>query len=164
MSTGKLRVSWGKNGNRSLKDPYIALANLGAGAGATMGYLVANGGTVDVKYLGMDRLSNPNLQWEKTEALNFGLDFGFMNDRITGSAEYYIMKTHDMIMGQRLPGFTGFGSITTNLGEVQNRGFELSLNTLNIQNRDFEWRSTLSFSIYKNEIKHLYYEYEDRAQ
>ena len=84
-----------------------------------------------------------------------------MNDRITGSAEYYIMKTHDMIMGQRLPGFTGFGSITTNLGEVQNRGFELSLNTLNIQNRDFEWRSTLSFSIYKNEIKHLYYEYED---
>ena len=71
------------------------------------------------------------------------------------------MKTHDMIMGQRLPGFTGFGSITTNLGEVQNRGFELSLNTLNIQNRDFEWRSTLSFSIYKNEIKHLYYEYED---
>lgn len=161
MSTGKLRVSWGKNGNRSLKDPYIALANLGAGAGATMGYLVANGGTVDVKYLGMDRLSNPNLQWEKTEALNFGLDFGFMNDRITGSAEYYIMKTHDMIMGQRLPGFTGFGSITTNLGEVQNRGFELSLNTLNIQNRDFEWRSTLSFSIYKNEIKHLYYEYED---
>ena len=161
MSTGKLRLSWGQNGNRQLSDPYISLANLGAGVGASMGYLTANGGTVDVKYLSMDRLANPNLQWEKTEAVNIGLDFGFLNDRITGSAEYYIMKTHDMIMSQRLPGFSGFGSMTTNLGEVQNKGFELSLNTVNILNKNFEWRTTLGFSIYKNEIKHLYYEYED---
>lgn len=114
MSTGKLRASWGKNGNRSLSDPYVSLANLGSGTGKTMNYI--QGSTiVDMKYLSVSRMANPNLEWEKTEALNFGLDFGFLNDRITGSIDYYHMMTKDMIMNQRLPGFTGFGSITTNL-------------------------------------------------
>ncbi|GKH11818.1 SusC/RagA family TonB-linked outer membrane protein [Bacteroides uniformis] len=161
MSSGKLRLSWGMNGNRQLKDPYLSLANLGSGTGATMGYIDAGGNAIDVKYLGMDRLPNSNLQWEKTEAYNVGLDFGFLNDRITGTMEFYNMTTKDMIMGQRLPGFCGFGSITTNLGEVQNRGFELSLSTLNIQNKNFEWRTSFGFSFNDNKIKHLYYEYED---
>lgn len=158
MSTGKLRASWGKNGNRSLKDPYISLANLGAGTGATQGYVDASGNTIEMKYLSVDRLANPNLEWEKTTAWNLGLDFGFLNDRIMGGVEYYIMNTKDMIMNQRLPGFSGFGSIATNLGEVQNRGVEISLNTVNIRNRDFEWRTTFGFSYNKNKIKHLYYE------
>lgn len=161
MNTGKLRVSWGKNGNRSLSDPYVALANLGAGTGATMGYIKPDGSTVDMKYLSVSRMANPNLQWEKTEAYNVGLDFGFLNDRITGSFDWYHMETHDMIMNQRLPGFSGFGSITTNLGQVNNDGFELSINTLNIQNKNFEWRTTFGLSYNKNTIKHLYGEYED---
>lgn len=161
MSTGKLRMSWGQNGNRSLNDPYISLANLGSGTGATMGYLDQNGNMKEVKYLSVDRMANPNLKWEITESLNFGLDFGFFDDRISGSIEYYSMKTKDMIMGQRLPGFTGFGSITTNLGEVQNRGLEISLNTLNMQRENFEWTTSIGFSFNKNKIKHLYYQYED---
>jgi len=160
LSTGKLRASFGENGNRSLSDPYISLANLGSGLGATMGYLVGSG-VEEVKYLLVDRMANPFLQWEKTQSINFGLDLGFMNDRITGTFEYYSMKTHDMIMSQRLPSFTGFTSITTNLGEVQNRGFDLSINSLNISNDNFEWRSSLSFSYNKNKIVHLYYQYED---
>ena len=160
MSTGKLRVSWGKNGNRQLKDPYLALANLASGTGGTMGYFTGSD-YVDMKYLSVDRLSNANLQWEKTSSWNFGLDFGFLNDRISGSLEAYFMKTNDMIMSQRLPGFCGFGEITTNLGEVQNNGFEFSLNTVNISNSDFEWRTTFGFAYNKNQIKHLYYEYED---
>lgn len=63
-----------------------------------------------------------------------------------------------MIMSQRLAGFAGFANITTNLGEVQNSGFEFSVNTLNIKNDNFEWRTTLGLSYNKNEIKHLYYE------
>lgn len=160
MSTGKLRASWGKNGNRSLSDPYVSLANLGSGTGKTMNYI--QGSTiVDMKYLSVSRMANPNLEWEKTEALNFGLDFGFLNDRITGSIDYYHMMTKDMIMNQRLPGFTGFGSITTNLGQVNNDGIELTLNTLNIKNQNFEWRTTFGLSWNKNTIKHLYYDYED---
>jgi TonB-linked SusC/RagA family outer membrane protein len=160
MSAGKLRISYGQNGNRSLSDPYVSLANLGSGTGSMQGYIQGTN-TVNFNYLAMSRLANPYLQWEKTTAYNLGLDFGFFNDRITGTAEYYVMNTHDMIMNQRLPGFAGFSSITTNLGEVQNRGVEISINSTNIRNDILEWNTTLGFSYNKNEIKHLYYENED---
>ncbi|MES2240288.1 MAG: SusC/RagA family TonB-linked outer membrane protein [Bacteroidota bacterium] len=160
MSSGKLRLSWGKNGNRSLNDPYISLANLvGAGAGTgltTMGYVDSSGAMVDVKYLRIDRMANPNLQWEKTAATNIGLDFGFLNDRISGTIDVYQSITHDMIMNQRLPEFSGFSSIATNLGEVENRGFELSLSTTNMKRPNFVWRTTAAFSYNKNMIKKLY--------
>lgn len=156
MSSGKLRLSWGKNGNRSLADPYISLANLGSGTGATMGYVDSSGNIVDVKYLAIDRLANPNLQWEKTTSNNIGLDFGFLNDRITGAIDIYKSATHDMIMSQRLPGFSGFGSIATNLGEVENKGLELSISSTNINQPNFEWRTTAAFSYNKNKIKKLY--------
>ena len=159
MSTGKLRLSWGENGNRSLKDPYISLANL-TGGDKSFGYI--NGTSMDeVKYLFIDRLANSNLEWEKTAAFNVGLDFGFFNDRITGSLEYYNMKTHDMIMNKALPTFTGFKDIATNLGEVNNSGFEFSIGSQNIRNSWMEWNTNLTFSYNKNEIKHLYYENED---
>ena len=156
MSTGKLRLSWGKNGNRTLADPYLALANLTSGTGATMGYIDASGNIVDTKYLFIDRMANPNLQWEKTTATNIGLDMGFLNDRITSTIDIYRMITNDMIMSQRLPDFTGFSSIATNLGEVENRGIEISLNTLNIKNPNFEWTTTVAFSYNKNTINALY--------
>lgn len=161
MSTGKLRVSYGKNGNRSLDNPYVALANLYEGAGKMQGYINQSGELALYRYLMADRLANPNLQWEKTAAWNFGLDFGFLNDRISGNVDYYLMSTHDMIMNQRLPSFTGFTNITTNLGQVDNRGIELALNSLNIRNNNLQWTTTLGLSYNKNEIKHLYYEYED---
>lgn len=160
MNNGKLRASWGKNGNRSLADPYVALADLAAGTGSTMNYLTG-GNIVDMKYLSVSRMANPNLRWEKTEAINLGLDFGFFNDRITGSIDYYHMMTKDMIMDQRLPDFCGFGSITTNLGQVNNDGIELSLNTLNVKEKNFEWRTTLGLSWNKNTIKKLYGTYEN---
>lgn len=164
VNTLKVRLSWGKNGNRSLSDPYVSLANLSSGTGATMGYIKSDGSVLDMKYLGVDRMANPNLQWEKTTATNFGLDFGFLNDRISGTFDYYHMETHDMIMSQRLPGFTGFGSITTNLGQVDNDGFELSLNSVNIRNKNFEWRTDLGLSYNKNTIKHLYYNYDENGR
>ena len=161
MTTGKLRLSWGKNGNRSLADPYVSLANLGSGTGATMGYIDSSGEIVDVKYLGIDRMANPNLRWEKTTSTNIGLDYGFFNERLYGSIDVYNMITNDMIMSQRLPSFSGFGSITTNLGEVQNRGFEMSINSVNIKNKDFEWRTNFVLSYNENQINELYGDMED---
>lgn len=160
MNNGKLRFSWGQNGNRSLANPYIALADLGAGMGATQGYIDASGNTIEYRYYTMNRLANPGLEWEKTTSWNIGLDFGFLNNRISGSIDYYHMPTTDMIMNQSLPGFTGFGSITCNLGEVLNKGVEISLTTNNISNKTLEWNTTVGFSYNKNRIKHLYYEYE----
>lgn len=161
MTSGKLRVSWGQNGNRQLGNPYLALANLGLGAGATMGYLDASGNLVQYRYLMMDRLANPGLTWEKTEAFNAGLDFEFFQGRITGALDYYITPTVDMIMTRSLPDFTGFPSINTNLGRVENRGFELSINSVNIKNNNFAWNTTFGISKYKNTIQHLYYTYDN---
>lgn len=161
MSTGKLRVSWGKNGNRALADPYVALADLGSGTGGTMGYIKTGGGTVDVKYLSINRMANPRLRWEKTSAFNAGIDFGFLDNRITGSIDWYHMETQDMIMKQRLPDFSGFGEITTNLGQVNNDGIEITVNSTNMKTKNFEWRTSFGLAWNKNTIKHLYYDYQD---
>lgn len=161
LDYGKLRASFGKNGNRSLSDPYVALADLNSGGGKTMGYILRNGSMEQVKYLIMGRMANPNLQWEKTSSWNFGLDFGLLNQRITGSIDLYFMNTTDMIMNQKLPGFSGFSSITSNLGQVNNSGVEFTLNTLNMKRRNFEWSTGFNISYNKNLIKHLYYQYED---
>ncbi|MBO9200803.1 MULTISPECIES: SusC/RagA family TonB-linked outer membrane protein [Niastella] len=155
MSNGKLRFSYGKNGNRSLDDPYVALSNLSEGAGKMQGYLNAAGQLLLYRYLYADRLANPHLQWEKTTAWNVGFDFGFLNDRITGSVEYYTMQTHDMIMEEKIPSFTGFGTITTNLGQVNNDGVELALNTVNMRKPNFQWNTTFSLSYNRNRIMHL---------
>ena len=160
LDTGKLRVSFGQNGNRSLADSYIALANLALGQ-YSQGYInSATGALMDMKYLFVDRLANTHLQWEKTTSWNVGLDLSFLRGRINASLEYYYMPTTDMIMRQSLPDFTGFNSITTNLGRVLNKGFELTLNTRNIETENFEWDTSVSFSYNKNEIKELYGEYE----
>ena len=78
-----------------------------------------NGNSNVVNPLYMSRLAAPNLEWEKTKAWNVGLDFSFFNGRLTANMDYYFKKTTDMIMSQRLPSFSGFGSIMANLGEVQ---------------------------------------------
>jgi TonB-linked SusC/RagA family outer membrane protein len=157
MNSGKLRISSGKNGNRSLANPYAWLANLTSGTGATMGYINPTTGAIaDMKYLTIARMANPNLQWEKTSAVNIGLDYGFLNDRIYGSIEVYKSTTHDMIMNQRLPGFSGFTDITTNLGEVENKGLEISVSTVNMKLPNFQWRTMAAFSYNKNRINKLY--------
>jgi hypothetical protein len=109
-------------------------------------------------------MANPNLQWEKSEQINLGLDFGLLRNRIAGSIEYYSTTTHDMIMSQQLVAFAGFDRMTTNLGEVSNKGVEISISTLNVKTNVFEWSSTFNFSFNKNRIEHLYYEYDENGK
>ena len=160
MSTGKLRLSWGLNGNRAITNPYLALASLDIG-NSLFGVLDSSGNLKEMEYLKIGRMASPNLKWEKSEAWNFGLDFGFLNDRISGSLEGYIIRTQDMILNRQLPQFSGFSEIATNLGEVQNSGFEITVNSQNIKNKNFEWDTSFNLSYNKNEIKHIYYDYED---
>lgn len=161
MDYGKLRASFGRNGNRSLENPYLALSNLTTGK--YMGYIY-NGTINDMTYLRVDRLANPNLQWEKSDAWNFGLDFGFFNSRLTGSIEYYRTQTKDMIMYQSLPQFIGFNGINTNLGQVDNNGIEITLNSTNIDIPNFRWNTQLSFSYNQNKIVHLYGELDENGK
>ena len=160
LDMAKLRLSYGTNGNRSLADTYLALSNL-ANGGLYAYYKYGSTSQEVLNALSVDRLGNPNLEWEKTSSWNFGIDFAVLNKRLSGSIDIYHKKTHDMIMSQRLPNFTGFSSITTNLGEVTNTGFEITLNTKNIETKDFKWGTSLGFSYNKNKIKHLYYEYDE---
>lgn len=160
LDMAKVRLSYGTNGNRSLSDTYLALSNLANGG--LYAYYKNGSLTQEVlNALSVSRLGNPNLEWEKTSSWNFGVDFSVLNKRLSGSVDVYHKRTHDMIMAQRLPNFTGFSSITTNLGEVTNTGFEITLNSRNIDTPDFKWNTSVGFSYNKNKIKHLYYEYDE---
>ena len=163
LDMAKLRLSYGTNGNRSLSDTYLALSNL-ANGGLYAYYLTGGSKQEVLNALQVSRLGNPNLEWEKTSSWNFGVDFSLLKRRVSGSIDVYHKRTHDMIMAQRLPNFTGFDRITTNLGEVTNTGFEISLNTRNIDTENFTWNTTLGFSYNKNKIKHLYYEYDENGK
>ena len=161
MNYGKLRFSWGKNGNRSLEDPYVSLANLQTGGENRYVYIDASGTAKFFNYLQISRMANPNLQWEKSEQKNLGLDFGFLKNRLSGTVEVYSTTTRDMIINQQLVAFAGFNNMTTNLGEVSNKGFEVSLSSTNIKTNNFEWNTTVNFSFNKNKIVHIYNQYED---
>lgn len=162
LDYGKLRVSYGTNGNRSLADTYLALANLASGGQMAYYKYGATDQTI-LNALQISRLANPNLEWEKTSAINVGLDFAVLGQRLSGSIEWYHKVTKDMIMAQRLPNFTGFDNITTNLGEVTNSGIEITLNSKNIDTPNFKWNTSAGFSYNKNCIKHLYYDYDENG-
>ncbi|MEN6454548.1 MAG: SusC/RagA family TonB-linked outer membrane protein [Prolixibacteraceae bacterium] len=159
MNYGKLRLSWGENGNRDV-DRYLALSNMTLGSGKYP-YVSADGQAYELSQLYVDRMANPNLRWETTTSYNAGIDFGFLENRINGSLDIYKMSTTDLLVDRKLPDFLGFNAVATNLGEVQNKGFELSLNTRNMERDNFVWTTSLNFSLNRNKIVHLYYDYED---
>lgn len=147
LSNLKLRLSWGKNGNRSI-GAYSALAEM-----ETIKYIYDES---DVTGITTSSLSNTNLKWETTETDNIGVDFGLFKGRISGSIDAYYMSTTDLLMRRSLPNITGYGSVYANLGEVTNKGVEVALNTVNIEKNNITWKSAFSFSMNRNEIKHLY--------
>lgn len=143
----KLRLSWGVNGNRDI-GMYASLARLEPevwydGSNTRIGVYNST-------------LGNNDLRWERTESYNIGLDFGLLGNRIDLSLNYYDMTTTDLLMNRQLPSLTGFTSITSNLGELRNRGFEMSLDAVNINQENFTWRSSLVFSLNRNKIISLF--------
>lgn len=148
----KLRLSWGINGNRDI-GRYAALARLSQN-------LYSNGSQVLVGVYN-NSLANPALVWEKTRAYNIGLDIGLLNNRISANLDAYQMTTLDLLMQRNLPRITGFDHITTNLGELENRGLELALTTGNINKENFRWTSNLIFSLNRNKIKRLFGDFEE---
>lgn len=158
MSQGKLRLSWGTNGNRDI-GIYQAMSEL-IPAGK-ISFANSAGNAYDVTFLQVSRMANYDLKWESTSAWNIGIDYGFLNNRIFGSIEYYYMPTTNLLMSRSLPAFTGYSSFISNLGKVVNSGFEFSLTSINIDKKDFKWSTTFNLSYNKNRIKHLYYQYED---
>ena len=104
-------------------------------------------------------LSNYDLKWEQTESLNLGVDVAMLGNRLNITADVYDMTTTDLLMNRLLPEITGFTSVTSNLGELSNRGIEVSVNSVNINKPNFRWTSGLVFSANRNKIKHLFGDY-----
>ncbi|MGK6350336.1 SusC/RagA family TonB-linked outer membrane protein [Parapedobacter sp. DT-150] len=156
---GKLRASWGSNGNRDVgsgRDMYVALADLTTGKYL---YVEPDGTVIQGSQLWISRMQNPDFRWERNTSYNLGLDFALFNNRLDGSLEFYQMVSTDLLVLRSLPNVTGFDNRMDNLGEVRNRGFEVTLNSLNIERENFSWRSTALFQLNRNAIQHIYRNY-----
>jgi TonB-linked SusC/RagA family outer membrane protein len=106
-------------------------------------------------------LGNANLKWESTTGTNLGLDFAMMNNRISGTIEGYQTKTSNLLLARQLPSPSGYASVLQNIGKLQNRGLDVTINTVNIRGRYFSWQTTVVFSTYKNKLLQLYGDNKD---
>ncbi len=142
ISNLKARISWGLTGN----------ANIGNFASRTNFVSITYNQNPGF-YLGT--LGDPKLSWEDTAQYNFGLDLGLFKNRVNTSFDYYIKNTEGLLFQVPIPYSNGIGLINQNTGNIQNRGFELTLDTKNILTKDFSWSTSLNLSWNKNEVKSL---------
>ncbi|MDR0506390.1 MAG: TonB-dependent receptor [Dysgonamonadaceae bacterium] len=146
LSNLSIRASYGSSGNDNLGSGsnyyawqalYSISSNLGEGG------------------LRPSRLENKNLTWESNLNLNLGLDFGFFNNRLNGSLEYFDRTSKDLLFSRALIASTGFSSITENIGKVKNYGWELTLEGYPVYTKDWKWKLGVNVTTYKNEIVSL---------
>ncbi|MFC3199396.1 SusC/RagA family TonB-linked outer membrane protein [Parapedobacter deserti] len=136
----KLRVGWGQTSNQAVAT-YSTLGALSTrpynfGSDFAVGYFV-------------NQLPSPHLGWEFSNTANFGLDFSLLNHRLSGTVEYYITKTKDLLLNKGLPPSSGVNSITENVGRTQNKGIELALNGTILDNRN-GWTWEAGVNLYAN--------------
>jgi TonB-linked SusC/RagA family outer membrane protein len=143
----KLRGSYGKTGNEAISINGTATTTgtnrFPFNGVSTIGVLASN-------------LGNVNLHWEETKGSNLGVDFSLFRNRIGGTIDIFKTTTDDILLRRNLPIITGFSSILDNLGKTENKGIELTLNTVNVVAGGFKWETALNFSSYSNKIVGLY--------
>jgi len=143
----KVRAGYGQTSNQSV-EPYATLGRL-----ATRPY---NFGTTYSTGYYVSQLPNTNLGWEYSETINLGLDFSLIKNRLSGTFEYYQTKTKDILLGLSLPSTSGVSGYTANIGQTQNKGWELSLNGVILDNvGGFSWDAGVNFYSNKNELTAL---------
>ena len=144
ISNLKVRATWGQSGNPAIQ-PYqsLLIGNVintaqGAGSGLAVGL--------------SPTLPNDNLTWETTTQTNAGLDFGFLNDKYRVTLDYYVKNTTSLLATVQLPPSSGYNTIIDNVGEVENKGFELEIGTDLIATKDLRWSIDANLSINKNKV------------
>lgn len=150
LSNLKLRLSYGISGNSA-----VSAYQTQGGLGKTMyAYLINN--TENGAYGYYPALTpNYNLGWEKTATANIGIDFGFFNNRISGSLDIYQQKTSDLLMQKKVPSSTGYSIAWDNVGKTENKGVELVINTQNFNQKDFSWNTDYTFTLNREKITEL---------
>ncbi|MCA8831308.1 SusC/RagA family TonB-linked outer membrane protein [Hymenobacter pini] len=142
ISLIKPRVSYGITGNQSFPDfPWQALYS-DAGYGGVPGQAPV-------------QIANPDLKWETTSQLDVGLDFGFFNSRLTGEIDLYRKNTSDLALNVNVPGTSGFAQQFRNVGDLENKGLEVALNTRNLEGTNFTWSTSINASANRNKVKNL---------
>lgn len=156
ISSAKLRASYGITGNNRVNDfAYLSVLDqeVGANTGNTRSGYYFNGqyikGTVPVG------VGNENLKWEPTANLDLGLDLSFLNQRISLTADYYYKRTTDLLLNASLPTSTGYLTAFKNIGVVVNKGLEFTLNTVNVNTKNFNWTSNFNIAFNNNRIEEL---------
>jgi TonB-linked SusC/RagA family outer membrane protein len=147
VSNLKLRTSFGETGNSGIPA-------YGALAGLSSSYSYVYGGSV-VKGIGKGSLANSELKWERTKQIDAGFELGFFNQRISLEADVYLKETTDMLLNAPVPLSSGYGTVFRNIGSMENKGVELSLNTVNIEKGDFTWKTMFNISLNKNKVTAL---------
>ncbi len=140
ISNLKLRVSYGQTGNAGLGGNAISYFS-NSWTPYVFGGVVNNG-------MRLQQLANPDLKWETTTELNLGVDFGMFNGRVTVAAEYYQRQVSDLLSYRTLPSYLEVNTVAANIGKTQTNGWELTLNTVNIDTKDFSWNTTFTASHY----------------
>lgn len=148
LSNLKLRLGWGRTGNSAV-DPYQTLGGL-----SMRKYNFKSSNMIGY-YPSV--MPNKDLTWETTDQTNLGLDFGFFNNRLSGTIDLYLQKTHDLLMSRQLPIVSGYSSVLTNIGKTQNKGIEIALSSVNFESeKGFNWTTDLMLYSNKEEIVELY--------
>ena len=147
FSSLKLRLGYGVTGQQEIGD-YLYLPTYSLGTNPTGQYLDS--------YLLKPNGYSPDLKWEETTTYNLGIDFGFLNNRITGTLEYYDKRTKDLLNSVSAPAGTNFTNIiTANVGKMKNQGIEFNINAVAIQTNDFSWELGYNFTWNKSRITKL---------
>ena len=149
-----LHAGYGVSGNSLGFDAFTAIKTYAASG--WFPYTDADGTTTNMHTIGATNNANPDLKWERTGMFNIGLDFGFFNGRLTGTMEYYDKRTNDLIY--YYPVSTDryeFGTMTANVGDISNKGIELSISAIPVVNRHFKWSTSLNLSHNRNRVEKL---------
>lgn len=149
----KFRASWGRLGNEGALGQYDFQALISASNNHYGGYVQGNGSNPWPGSIAWNMERN-DLRWETTDTKNIGFDLGFFNNRLTGSVNYYINQTEDLLITKELAPSVGFESPIMNVGKIRNQGFELEMNWGD-QVRDFEYNIGFNLSTIKNEVVEL---------
>jgi len=155
LSYLKLKASYGQNGNQGLS-PYQTLARVLNGSDGNIEYEFGDAPSTIVYGVALNSLSSPDLGWETTSTFNTGFQSRFLDDRISFDLDLYFSQTTDQIFNRNIPSMTGFNSILTSLGQVNNNGIEINIGSTNIETEDFSWTSNLVYFRNRNKIKELY--------
>jgi outer membrane receptor protein involved in Fe transport len=148
LSDLKLRGSYGITGNAGAINPYNSLAVVASGAS----YEFNNTFTLGINPTG---IANPELKWESSTQANIGLDIAFLNNRLSFVVDAYKKTTRDLLYTKTLPLSSGYGSVTGNFAELENKGFEFATNVNIISKNDLRWDFSGNFSINRNKVLSL---------